>query len=166
MEKPQLKTVFDADVETRPMSRPETEHFVKLCLAKGRSKIAKGKDLEAAFREAWAIPEGQALPFPIAVGIKRLEVCDPEGEFDTDMIMWTFGVLADRVWLVVLWAYSLSKGRTRVNGQAITLDHWATILHPNGPPTQDALFKLWDAQKGYALGLKCDNYIDTPEAWA
>lgn len=162
-----IPTVFDEGVITRPMTLEESEMFVTLKLSqiKGRpSKVVKGKDLAAEF-SAHFKTEFDALPFLLKVGIQRLTAGDPEGEFDLDMVMWAFAGLADRVGVVVLWAYGLSKGRVRVNGQAITLDHWATILHPNGPPTNEELFRIWDAQKCHVLGVKGDNYLDLKEAW-
>lgn len=160
-----VPTVFDVtNDEVRPMTRAETENFVRLSLAqKARpSKVVKGRDLKQEFMAHYLT---DVLPFQLEVGITRLEAGDPDGEFDLDMVMWAFGVLSDRVGNVVLWAYPLSKGREKVNGQAITLDHWATQLHPNGPPTNEALTRIWDAQKCYKLGIKGDNYLDQKEAW-
>lgn len=161
-----IPTLFDVtNDEVRPMSEDEAKHFVAINLAQRMrpSKVVSGKDLRAEFMAHY---KTDALPFQLDVGISRIEACDPEGEFDLDMVMWAFGVLSDRVGVVVLWAYALSKGRQKVNGQAITLDHWARQMHPNGPPTKDAITRIWDAQKGHVLGLKCDNYLDTKEAWA
>lgn len=163
-----VPTVFDVEPnETRPMTREESNAFVTLSLSAHQkpSAIVKGKDLDAAFREQFKVPEGSPLPFQIAVGVKRLEVCDPEGEFDTDMVMFAFGALSDRVGNVVLWAHGLSKGRVRNNGQAITLAVWAEQLHPMGVPTTEAMARIWDAQKCHVLGVKGDNYLDLQEAW-
>lgn len=137
--------------------------FATHCTRVTPSRTVKGRDLEAEFIKHFKI-DGE-LPYLVAIGIRRLAVCDPDGDFDTDMVMWAFGVLTDRPAIAVLWAYGLSKGRSKVNGQAITLEHWAMQLHPEGPPTQEAFFKLWDAQKGSVLGLPCDNYLDSTEAW-
>ena len=119
---------------------------------------------KAAFCKRYKVAP-EKLPFQLAVGIARIEAGDPDGEFDLDMCMFAFGGLCERVGDVVLWAYGLSKGRVRVNGQAITLDNWAMQLHPEGPPTREALGRVWDAQKCHTLGVKGDNYLDLAEAW-
>lgn len=166
-------TLFDITdkAHLRPMTRDESEAYValKLSQAKRPSKVVKGRDLERELREHFKIETGAELPWVLAIGVKRIETCDPDGDFDLDMAMFALGMMSDRPGFAVLWAYSLSRGREKVNGQAIDLDNWAVTLHPWGVPSTEGAGHIWDAQKGYKLGLTgdkyVDNYLDTLEAW-
>lgn len=163
-------TLFDITdkARLRPMTRDESEAYValKLSQAKRPSKVVKGRDLEAELRQHFQIKEGEKLPFVLEIGVKRIAAFDPDGDFDLDMVMFALGMMADRPGFAVLWAYSLSRGRAKVNGQAITLDNWAVSLHPWGVPNNEGAAAIWDAQKGHVLGLECDNSLDLPETWA
>jgi len=71
--------------------------------------------------------------------------------------------LCDSPGKAVMWAYTLFKMYQKEQ-EEITLNKLVESF-PWGFPTDDSQRECWDAQKGYKLGIKVDNVLDSPESW-
>jgi len=138
-----LKSLLDFSGQ-RPMTPDETRMFLSCCIASMRS-------------EALADDAAQKiLPYAIIRG--RLEGAKVDIDPWLQMLCASFSSTPGRA---VLWAYTLAELCHRKDGGRVMVSDFAEFF-PMGVPTEEALDKCWDAQKGDGpLG----NLMDKKESW-
>jgi hypothetical protein len=100
--------------------------------------------------------------FPYAVMYKRLESFRPVACKNIDKrVLVLVSALCTSPGQAVLWAYTLAA---LAASKLYTLEDWCETF-PVGTPTEEAISKLWDHQKGFKHGIEADNLLDNPDYW-
>jgi hypothetical protein len=144
------KSLLDVDEhkDCAPMSPEEANVFLQASMADNRPVTY---DPDGEHREFMQF-------FTIAVMTKRL----PERVKVSMPVVLFIGNLMSSPGDAVMWAYTLTRMFDR-KGSLITMSDLATAF-PWGFPTDDAKSRIWDDQKGYTHGIKCDNILDSYSA--
>lgn len=97
---------------------------------------------------------------------QRLDAAGMGSTFEIDVKVQMFvSCIATSPGDVVLYAHTLRHLAAKLpHPHVYSFDDFTSDFH-SGFPNQNERRKAWDAQKGFAMGLDCDNYLDTKEAW-
>ncbi|PZU95550.1 MAG: hypothetical protein DI527_00650 [Chelatococcus sp.] len=150
-----LRTTLDIPApKRRPMTRDESEAFVRVALW--------DKQVESVPIEQLAATFGETAPFAVAVMLGRLSIFAPGMQVREPTLLFLV-TICDTPGNVTMWAFYLVR-RTRQLGRAVSVVDLAKDF-PFGFPTSEAMRELWDEQKGEP-GSRVDNRLDDPSEWA
>lgn len=155
MEIPEIKT---SKLEVRwhglignwktPMTKDQTMAMMNLFFFEKNPKPEAEATLTASL----------ASVFPYQVIMKRFECLGIADKFSVSSLAFII-CLCDTVGDAVMWAYTLNYIRVADNLSKVTIND-VVARFPWGFPTKEERKVIWDAQKGFAMGLKCDNWVD------
>lgn len=137
----------------KQLTDEQSKNFISLYMSRQNEKL---------------IQEAEELKgdFGAKVLIKRLEAYELPFEITDFFYVASVMTFIDRVGVVVImlrlcWQEWKKMGRTRFDIQA-----WGETMFPMGVPGEEDLEKMWDSQKGHALGFdNIDNVLDAWEPW-
>lgn len=128
--------------QSRPMTQDESKIFFACTMNE---------------KEKFPIPESE-LPFGFKVGKSRAETV---GIKTNDWVIMAFTSWCSGPGEIVLYCQAISQNMSEKGLKEFTMTDLA-YLFPNGPVTEEAYYKAWDAQKVDGVSL-----VDTadPEVW-
>ena len=122
----------------------ELTRCMVVCLIEESNPDFPGPEMKDSF--LYQVAEGRAA----IVGLKL-----------STAVLSMISCIAESPGVAVMYVYALRYAQRKWAKDTMMMMSDFIDIFPKGFPAETELSRLWDAQKGYAMGLKCDNFLDT-----